>query len=199
DGVDACQCGQYVSAVLLFHDGPAHALEPADGGVGVDADYQPVAERASTGEIRHVTAVQDVEAAVREHDSLSARSCVAPDECIAIENPGSRIMHLATPILHHGAGGGGTSPSASRLRRSTSPAPRAISSRASVEPMSAPSNAAPVRSPRTIVRPSSEATMPCRMSRSPSTVPRAPIGIWQPPSRLARNERSASVAARAAA
>ena len=53
--------------------GPADAFQPPNGIVVVDGDDEPVAARLRFLEIADVAGVQDVEAAVREHDALAAR------------------------------------------------------------------------------------------------------------------------------
>src|SRR3954469_5702477 len=82
--VDAAQGGEYLDAVLQVVDWPARTFEPADAVIRVDADDEQVAQRLGTVQVGDRAPVQDVEAAVGEHDppSLLAVKVEAAQEAV---------------------------------------------------------------------------------------------------------------------
>src|SRR5690606_29064795 len=125
--------------------------ETADGRVRVETDDEAVTECAGLCQIRHVAAVKDVEAAVREHDSFAPRASVAPDQLRPRENLLRRI---------HGGAHGAAAPFegwAVRMASRIGPAPCARSCCASAAPAASGSSIVPVSVPRITREPSSAA------------------------------------------
>lgn len=72
DVIDAGQCRQYFTALGVWNDGPICSFfERSDGGVGIDADDQDVAKIPGGLQIARVADMQEIKAAVREHDGLA--------------------------------------------------------------------------------------------------------------------------------
>ncbi len=53
---------------------PPRALQPSDRRVVVEPDHERIAERARGGEVADVPGMDQIEAAVREHDASAARA-----------------------------------------------------------------------------------------------------------------------------
>lgn len=71
---DAFQCGQHGGAVLLVIDGPVLALAlTLDRGIGIQPQHQAGAQGAGLRQVGDMTAMQDVETAIGEHDGT--RQC----------------------------------------------------------------------------------------------------------------------------
>ncbi len=56
---------------IFILNGSGRAFQPADRGVGIDANHQPMAKVTGLGEIVDVPKMQEVEAAVGENDALA--------------------------------------------------------------------------------------------------------------------------------
>ena len=67
--IHACQRRQHAGTFGSGHDRPTRAFELRHGLIGVDRDNQTVSLGGGLFEIRHMAGVQQVEAAVRQHDA----------------------------------------------------------------------------------------------------------------------------------
>lgn len=74
NAVDAFQSSQDGGPILFVVDRPARAFELADRLVRVEPHEQQVAQVAGALEISHVAEVQDVKAAVGDHEFFAARA-----------------------------------------------------------------------------------------------------------------------------
>ncbi len=79
DIIDRRQPGQDLRPLRLAQDGPRVALDGPHGTVRVEADHQDIALAPGRRQVTHVPRVQQVEAAVREHDRLAAAPQAAED------------------------------------------------------------------------------------------------------------------------
>ena len=74
--VDACERREHAHALRNAVDRPPGAFQPRDRCVVVDRDDEPVTKRTRFFEIRDMARMQNVEAAVREHDAFAGAARV---------------------------------------------------------------------------------------------------------------------------
>ena len=69
--IDAFECGEHHGSLLLRDDWPSRPFQASSAVVAVECDDQAIAKRCSLLQILNVSGVQQVVAAVREHDLLA--------------------------------------------------------------------------------------------------------------------------------
>ena len=84
DVVHAGERSQQEGPVAIGHDRPSGSLQPPHRSVGVDRHDETIAHRGRLLQVLGMTAVEDVEAAVGEHDPFTATALLGSD---AVQNP----------------------------------------------------------------------------------------------------------------
>jgi hypothetical protein len=72
--IDRGEPGEHLRALGELQDRTPGALQPADRVVVVQPDDEDVAERARGGEVANVAGMEEIEAAVGEHDPRPGRA-----------------------------------------------------------------------------------------------------------------------------
>ena len=90
DGVDVGQGSENLGALFGRHQGATFTLQHADGLVRIDGHDQSAAEFLGRTQVAHMAHVQEIEATVREDDTIAGTTPLADPaaEALAIKNLG---------------------------------------------------------------------------------------------------------------